>query len=132
MSAAAALRLRGCRWRWLQQGCGSNRRKTGQRCARLLRRRAAAVWSERPLLVVFNSLLATIKTVGSERLLRAAIGQQQIDLICGLGMTVETRVAAIVGIAWKGGGRRDGSKGSRNAALIPDDRTPEGAHMAEL
>ncbi|RRT56915.1 hypothetical protein B296_00015338 [Ensete ventricosum] len=37
------------------------------------------------------------------------------------------RVAAIVGIAWKGGSGRDGSKGSRNAAVIPDDRTPERA-----
>ncbi|RWV76944.1 hypothetical protein GW17_00062299 [Ensete ventricosum] len=31
MSATAALRLHGCKWRWLQQGCGCNRRKTGQR-----------------------------------------------------------------------------------------------------
>ncbi|RWW07340.1 hypothetical protein GW17_00029280, partial [Ensete ventricosum] len=27
-------------WRWLQQRCGCNRRKTGQRCTRLLQRRA--------------------------------------------------------------------------------------------
>ncbi|RWW70266.1 hypothetical protein BHE74_00022062 [Ensete ventricosum] len=51
---------------WSQQGCGCNRRKTGQRCARLLQRRTAAIRSERPLLVVFNLLLAVIKIVGSE------------------------------------------------------------------
>ncbi|RZR71497.1 hypothetical protein BHM03_00005478 [Ensete ventricosum] len=34
---ATALLLRGCKWRWLQQGCGCNRRKTGQRFTRLLR-----------------------------------------------------------------------------------------------
>ncbi|RWW86937.1 hypothetical protein BHE74_00004272 [Ensete ventricosum] len=61
---------------WSQQGCGCNRRKTGQWRARLLRRRTAAIRSERPLLVVFNSLLATIKTVGSEILLR--LGCRQI------------------------------------------------------
>ncbi|RRT33172.1 hypothetical protein B296_00055349, partial [Ensete ventricosum] len=55
---------------WSQQGCGCNRRKTGQRCAQLLRRRTAAIRSERPLLVMFNSLLVAIKTVGSEILLR--------------------------------------------------------------
>ncbi|RRT61354.1 hypothetical protein B296_00013795 [Ensete ventricosum] len=50
-----------------------NRRKMGQWCAQLLRRRAIAIWSERPLLVMFNSLLAAIKIVGSERSLRAAM-----------------------------------------------------------
>ncbi|RRT31266.1 hypothetical protein B296_00057877, partial [Ensete ventricosum] len=55
---------------WSQQGCGCNRRKTGQRCAWLLRRRTEAIRSERPLLVVFNLLLAAIKTLGSEILLR--------------------------------------------------------------
>ncbi|RRT57302.1 hypothetical protein B296_00002874 [Ensete ventricosum] len=55
---------------WLQQGCDCNRRKTRQRCARLLRRRIAAIRSERPLLVMFNSLLATIKIVGNKILLR--------------------------------------------------------------
>ncbi|RWV78937.1 hypothetical protein GW17_00060000 [Ensete ventricosum] len=55
---------------WLQQGCGCNRRKMGQRCAQLLRRRTAVIRSKRPLLVVFNWLLATIKTVGCEILLR--------------------------------------------------------------
>ncbi|RWV82373.1 hypothetical protein GW17_00056130 [Ensete ventricosum] len=54
---------------WSQQGYGCNRRKTGQRCARLLRRRTAMIRSERPLLVMFNSLLAMIKTIGSEILL---------------------------------------------------------------
>ncbi|RRT58461.1 hypothetical protein B296_00046606 [Ensete ventricosum] len=54
----------------LSQGCVCNRRKMGQRCARLLRRRTTAIRSERPLLVMFNSLLAVIKTVGSEILLR--------------------------------------------------------------
>ncbi|RWW41902.1 hypothetical protein BHE74_00052580 [Ensete ventricosum] len=70
--AAAAVRLRGCRWRWLQQGCGCNRGKMGQRSARLLQRRTAVVWRERPLLVVFTSMLAAIKAVGSERLLLVA------------------------------------------------------------
>ncbi|RZR72666.1 hypothetical protein BHM03_00015602 [Ensete ventricosum] len=55
---------------WLQQGCTCNRRKTGQRCAQLLQRRTAAIRSDRPLLVVFNSLLVVIKTVGREILLR--------------------------------------------------------------
>ncbi|RZR94584.1 hypothetical protein BHM03_00023310, partial [Ensete ventricosum] len=39
---------------WSQQGCGCNRRKTGQWCARLLQRRTAAIRSERPLLVVIT------------------------------------------------------------------------------
>ncbi|RZS28768.1 hypothetical protein BHM03_00062409, partial [Ensete ventricosum] len=55
---------------WLLQGRGCNRRKTGHQCARLLQRRIAAIRSERPLLVMFNSLLAVIKTVDSEILLR--------------------------------------------------------------
>ncbi|RRT50212.1 hypothetical protein B296_00048937 [Ensete ventricosum] len=50
-----------------------------------------------------------------------------IDLICDLEWKMEARVAAIVGIAWKDVGGKDGSKGSRNAALIANDRTPEGA-----
>ncbi|RWW37373.1 hypothetical protein BHE74_00057527, partial [Ensete ventricosum] len=33
---------------------------------------------------------------------------------------------AIVGIAWKGGGDRDDSKGNRNVAPMSNDRTPEG------
>ncbi|RRT44619.1 hypothetical protein B296_00041216 [Ensete ventricosum] len=49
-------------------------------------------------------------------------GQYQIHLICGLGWKIEVSVAAIMGIALKGGGSRDGSNGSRNAALIPVDR----------
>ncbi|RWV78723.1 hypothetical protein GW17_00060258 [Ensete ventricosum] len=47
-------------WRWLQQGCGCNRGKMGQRSARLLQRRTAVVWRERPLLVVFTSMLARL------------------------------------------------------------------------
>ncbi|RRT32203.1 hypothetical protein B296_00052369 [Ensete ventricosum] len=46
---------------WSQQGCGCNRRKTEQRCAQLLRRRTVTIRSKRPLLVVFNSLLAAIR-----------------------------------------------------------------------
>ncbi|RRT33804.1 hypothetical protein B296_00050851 [Ensete ventricosum] len=42
MLAAVAVRLCGCKWHRLQQGCGCNKRKTGQRCARLLWRGAAA------------------------------------------------------------------------------------------
>ncbi|RWW71488.1 hypothetical protein BHE74_00020773 [Ensete ventricosum] len=57
---------RGCDF----SGCGYNRRNMGQRCARLFRRRTAAIRSKRPLLVVFNSLLAMIKIVANEILLR--------------------------------------------------------------
>ncbi|RWW07507.1 hypothetical protein GW17_00029114 [Ensete ventricosum] len=60
-------------WSWLQRWCDCNRGKTGQQSAQLLRRRAAMVWSKRPLLVVFNSLLTMVKTVGSERLLWVAM-----------------------------------------------------------
>ncbi|RZR93576.1 hypothetical protein BHM03_00022120 [Ensete ventricosum] len=35
--------FRGCRWRRLLQGCNYNKRKTGQRCTRLLQRRAVVV-----------------------------------------------------------------------------------------
>ncbi|RWV78621.1 hypothetical protein GW17_00060379 [Ensete ventricosum] len=66
---------------WSQQGCGCNRRKTGQWCARLLQRRTAAIRSERPLLVVFNLLLAVIKN--NDKIKRR--GQRHIDLICGWG-----------------------------------------------
>ncbi|RWW83939.1 hypothetical protein BHE74_00007505 [Ensete ventricosum] len=55
---------------WSQQWCNYNRRKMGQLCARLLWKRTAAIRSERPLLVMFNSLLATIKIVSSEILLQ--------------------------------------------------------------
>ncbi|RRT49423.1 hypothetical protein B296_00023548 [Ensete ventricosum] len=41
----------------------------GQRSARLLQKRTATVWRERPLLVVFTSTLAMIKAIGNERLL---------------------------------------------------------------
>ncbi|RZS15397.1 hypothetical protein BHM03_00047233 [Ensete ventricosum] len=61
-----------------------NKRKTGQRCTRLLQRRAAAVWSKRPLLLQRKiaagnffpqgSLLAEIKEDGSERSLLAVKG----------------------------------------------------------
>ncbi|RZR75951.1 hypothetical protein BHM03_00000536 [Ensete ventricosum] len=40
---------------------------------------------------------------------------------------VEARVVAIVEIAWEGGGMDDGYKSSKIAALIPYDKTPEGA-----
>ncbi|RRT43881.1 hypothetical protein B296_00005902 [Ensete ventricosum] len=36
--------FRGCRWRRLLQGCNYNKRKTGQRCTRLLQRRAVVVY----------------------------------------------------------------------------------------
>ncbi|RWV79077.1 hypothetical protein GW17_00059846, partial [Ensete ventricosum] len=39
---------------WSRQGCNCNKRKMGQRCARLLRRRIVEIRSERPLLVMFN------------------------------------------------------------------------------
>ncbi|RZR90734.1 hypothetical protein BHM03_00018699 [Ensete ventricosum] len=74
-----------------------------------------------------GSLLVAIKEDGSEWSLLVALGQQQIDLICGLGWKMEAHVAAIMEIAWKGGGGRDDSGGSKNMALIPDDRTSEGA-----
>ncbi|RRT38368.1 hypothetical protein B296_00005943 [Ensete ventricosum] len=53
------------------------------------------------------------------------LGQQQIDLIYDLGMIVEAHVA-FVGIGRKGGGSRDGNKGSRKVDLILDYKTPEG------
>ncbi|RWW04952.1 hypothetical protein GW17_00031796 [Ensete ventricosum] len=48
----------------------------------------------------------------------------KFDLL--LGWKVEARVVAIVGIAWERGGVDDGYRGSKIAALIPDDRIPEG------
>ncbi|RWW40203.1 hypothetical protein BHE74_00054399 [Ensete ventricosum] len=61
----------------------------GQRRAQLLQRRAAAVWSERALLVVFNLLLVA-KEVGSKRSPLAAIkedGSERLLLavLCGEG-----------------------------------------------
>ncbi|RWW44250.1 hypothetical protein BHE74_00050006, partial [Ensete ventricosum] len=44
-----------------------------------------------------------------------------------LGWKVEAHVVAIVGIAWEGGGMDDGYRGSKIVALIPDDRTSDGA-----
>ncbi|RZR93198.1 hypothetical protein BHM03_00021634 [Ensete ventricosum] len=49
------------------------------------------------------------------------------DDVAMLLRIVEARVVAIVGIAWLDGGGRDDSMGSKIAARIPDDRTPEGA-----
>ncbi|RRT35960.1 hypothetical protein B296_00028410 [Ensete ventricosum] len=40
---------------------------------------------------------------------------------------VEARIIAIVRIAWEGGGMDGGYRGSKIAALIPDDRSPDGA-----
>ncbi|RZR91914.1 hypothetical protein BHM03_00020094 [Ensete ventricosum] len=87
MLATAPVRLRGCRWHRLQQGCGYNRRKTEQRCTRLLRRRAAMVWSERRLLLSRKivagsflpqgSLLAMIKEDGSKRSLLAVLDSER-------------------------------------------------------
>ncbi|RZS28384.1 hypothetical protein BHM03_00061976, partial [Ensete ventricosum] len=87
-------------WCRLQQGYGYNRRKTGQQYTRLLRRRAAVVWSKRWLLATIKivagcdvnrlqrkiaagsflsqgSLLATIKEDGSKRPLLAALGSER-------------------------------------------------------
>ncbi|RWV95051.1 hypothetical protein GW17_00042358 [Ensete ventricosum] len=47
------------------------------------------------------------------------------SIMLSLGMTVEARVAAIVGIAWKSGGDKDGSKGNGNTSLIPDEPLKE-------
>ncbi|RWV80591.1 hypothetical protein GW17_00058111 [Ensete ventricosum] len=81
------MRLRGCKWRRLQQGCGCNRRKAGHRCTRLLRRRVAAVWSERRLLLQRKiaagsflpqgSLLAATKEDGNKRSLLAVLGSER-------------------------------------------------------
>ncbi|RZS29026.1 hypothetical protein BHM03_00062694, partial [Ensete ventricosum] len=43
-----------------------------------------------------------------------------------LGWKVEAHVTTIMGIAWGGGGMDDNYRGSKIAALISDDRTPEG------
>ncbi|RZR73021.1 hypothetical protein BHM03_00019165 [Ensete ventricosum] len=40
---------------------------------------------------------------------------------------VEAHVVAIVGVVWEGGGMDDGYRDSKIAALIPDDKTPDGA-----
>ncbi|RZS11018.1 hypothetical protein BHM03_00042296 [Ensete ventricosum] len=72
--------------------------------------------------VVFNLLLAAIMIVSSERL-----GRQQIDGSAAWWGTMETTSKAIVGIAWEGGSMDDGYRGSTITALIPDDRTPDGA-----
>ncbi|RWW03716.1 hypothetical protein GW17_00033101 [Ensete ventricosum] len=68
-----------------------------------VQRRTAAVWSERPLLVVFNLLLAAIKEVGSERSLLVAFVPQEIAAGCDqggwqreitAGSVVQRRIAA--------------------------------------
>ncbi|RWV88811.1 hypothetical protein GW17_00049077 [Ensete ventricosum] len=41
--------------------------------------------------------------------------------------SIKVRVVAIMGIAWEGEGGWDGYRGNNIAALIPDDKTPEGA-----
>ncbi|RWW40379.1 hypothetical protein BHE74_00054197 [Ensete ventricosum] len=80
-----------------------------------------------------RSLLAAIKKDDSKILLLVALcvdlhckrwRQQQIDLICGMGMMVEATSKAIIGISWMGGGDKDGNRGSRNVGLIPNDRIP--------
>ncbi|RWW53721.1 hypothetical protein BHE74_00039761 [Ensete ventricosum] len=54
-------------------------------------------------------------------------GRQQIDGSTAWWATMEATSKAIVGIAWEGGDVDDGYRGSKIAALISDDRTPEGA-----
>ncbi|RWW12608.1 hypothetical protein GW17_00023718 [Ensete ventricosum] len=54
-------------------------------------------------------------------------GRQQINGSAAWWATMEATSKAIVGIAWEGGGVDDGYRGSKIVALIPDDRTPEGA-----
>ncbi|RZS16883.1 hypothetical protein BHM03_00048950, partial [Ensete ventricosum] len=44
-----------------------------------------------------------------------------------LGWKVKARVIAIAGIAWEDGGVDDGYRGSKIAALKPNDRTSDGA-----
>ncbi|RZS19665.1 hypothetical protein BHM03_00052098 [Ensete ventricosum] len=81
----AAVRLRGYKWRWLQQRCGCDRGMRGQWSAQLLQRRAATVYSERSLLVLFNLLLVAIKEVGSKRSLLVAFVLQEIVASCDQG-----------------------------------------------
>ncbi|RWW90559.1 hypothetical protein BHE74_00000371 [Ensete ventricosum] len=68
---------------------------------------------------------------GGQRWYETIVGHVHFDAGCDqgscLGWKIEARLAAIMEIAWKGGGDRDGSRGSKIAALILDDRTPEGA-----
>ncbi|RRT70366.1 hypothetical protein B296_00000479 [Ensete ventricosum] len=75
MPAAVVVRLRGCRWYRLQQGCGCNRRKMGPRFVQLLQRKIAA-----GSFLPQGSLLAMIKEGGSERSLLAALGSERCVL----------------------------------------------------
>ncbi|RZR88031.1 hypothetical protein BHM03_00015524 [Ensete ventricosum] len=65
------------------------------------------------------------RCIGKESWLKR--GRQQIDGSAAWWATMEATSKAIVGIAWEGGGVDDSYRGSKIAALIPDDRTPEGA-----
>ncbi|RZR80315.1 hypothetical protein BHM03_00006312 [Ensete ventricosum] len=56
---------------------------------------------------------------------RLKIGRQQIDGSVALWATMEVTSKAIMGIAWEGGGMDDGYRGSKIAALIPDDKNLE-------
>ncbi|RRT37720.1 hypothetical protein B296_00033322 [Ensete ventricosum] len=71
-SIVTMLRLHGYKWRRLQQGCDCNRRKTRQRCTRLLRRRTQKIVAGSFL--PQGSLLAVIKEDGNKRSLLAALG----------------------------------------------------------
>ncbi|RZS18124.1 hypothetical protein BHM03_00050350 [Ensete ventricosum] len=59
--------------------------------------------------------------------LHSSRGRQQIDGSTTWWVTMDATSKAIVGIAWEGGGVDGGYRGSKIAALIPDDRTPKGA-----
>ncbi|RWW87426.1 hypothetical protein BHE74_00003741 [Ensete ventricosum] len=59
------------------------------------------------------------------RVLKGFCGRQQIDGSVALWATMEVTSKAIMGIAWEGEGMDDGYRGSKIAALIPDDKNLE-------
>ncbi|RWV87614.1 hypothetical protein GW17_00050369 [Ensete ventricosum] len=86
MSIATAVRLRGYRWRQLQQGCGCNRRKMGQRCTRLLQKRAedgAAMYK------AIGGPKASIFGYGAWMAVEGAVGLS----MAGLGVTLVLRTS---------------------------------------
>ncbi|RWW52224.1 hypothetical protein BHE74_00041359 [Ensete ventricosum] len=116
MSTAVVVRLRGYRWHRLQQGYDCNRRKIRQRCARLLRKGAAAIRSERRLLsCLFATRIATgyvqggwqreviVGSVGEQKMCTAVEGIREIGWLKGWwteGCDFLVRFVAVLGAIW--------------------------------